>query len=146
MLRALNSLFYFKESHTIGSRSECIRNELLMFNFVQTIKSIGSAGFSVTCYLTNSGGKSSETRVHCRSMPHINCVMSPCASKGLIFMFRHGLHRENFPDFSSPVDFYNIPVLASYSNLRKKVSYSTQLLWWTNLCGVLVFFIYQASE
>ena len=56
-LCALNLLFNFRESQAIASRSENLRNELLMFNFFRNIKSIGSVGVTVTCYLTNSGEK-----------------------------------------------------------------------------------------
>ena len=36
----LNLLFDFRESHTIDSRSEHLRNELLTFNFFETLKSL----------------------------------------------------------------------------------------------------------
>ena len=42
----LHLLFDFRESHTIAPRSEHITNELITFNFVRTVKSIGLVGIT----------------------------------------------------------------------------------------------------
>ena len=48
-LHVLHLLFYLRESHTIVSRSDHIANELLTFNFVRKVKSIGSSGVTSEC-------------------------------------------------------------------------------------------------
>ena len=75
-------------THALPGRSENDRNEMMSFNFLKSLKSIGPNGMKATCNLLNKGKLLKNGVLRCSGYAtHKNPHFSLEAVKGLVLFF-----------------------------------------------------------
>ena len=122
-LNSLNLLCNFISSHTLGTRSENDRNELLCCNFTRRVGGIGPNGMEASCVICNRGKTNKSGRLNVGgSVAHKNPLFSADAAKGLLLFYRFKILVEPWPDFTNLEDFMRRPTLRSERNYKIHLS------------------------
>ena len=99
-LNALNVLVDFISTHTLPGRSENERNEMMSFNLLMSLKSIGPNGMKATCNVLNKVKLMKNGRLrYSGCVTHKNQYFSIEAVKGLVLFYIFSAMGELFPDF-----------------------------------------------
>ena len=92
------------------SRSESDRMEYLACNFLKDMPGIGSNCHVASCVLTIGSKTNASGKMDCSgSVAHANQTQSLDAIKVMNYFFQWNILGENFPYFSEPANYYNIP-------------------------------------